>query len=143
MDSSQIVTNVLVAGAAASLLLGAIDPVQALLTRRVTVGAAGLRDSPGAFRILQVVIGVTAAVDWILALILIGGIPQPLFDGRLLENHVAGWLILPLLATAVWLQALSRPERSLSARIALLTLVLTFVPALLFAVGLAVQIAFS
>jgi hypothetical protein len=67
----------------------------------------------------------TAGSDWgcqlkalsgndyaIFALILINRIRQPLFDGGLLADRVAGLSILPLFATAIWLLAMPRPEQS-------------------------------
>jgi hypothetical protein len=77
----------------------------------------------------------------ILALILIDRIRQPLLDGGLLAGRAAGLLILPLLATAIWLLAMSRPEQSRSAL--MLIVVLAFVTAVSFAARMAIQLTLT
>ena len=141
MDWSQIVANMLVACASASTLLGAVDPMRVLLSRGVWQVIA--QHPQPAFRVVQLVTGLAAVADWIFALILINRIRQPLVDGGLLANRVAELLILPLLATAVWLLATSRPLRSHGAVIALLIVVQAFVTAVSFAVGMAIQLVFT
>jgi hypothetical protein len=141
MDSSQIVANVLVACASASVLFGAVDPVRVLVSHGVREVIA--RHAQPAFRVLQLATGLVAMADWIFALILIDPIRNPLLEGGLLAKRVAGLLILPLLATAIWLLALSRLERSRSVLIAPLIIVLAFVTAAAFAVGMAIQLALT
>jgi hypothetical protein len=137
MDSPQIVANMLVACASVSILLGVVD----LLSHGVR--EVIMRHTPPAFRVLQLATGLIATADWIFALILIARIRQPLLEGGLLAQRAAGLLILPLLATAIWLLAMSRPEPSSSALIARLIVVLAFVTAATFAVGMTIQLVFT
>jgi hypothetical protein len=137
MDLSQIVANILVACASASILLSVVDPARVFLSR----GAWAVIEQHSQFtsRVLQVATGLVATADWIFALILINRIRQPLFDGGLLADRVAGLLILPLLATAIWLLAMPRPEQSRSSVI----VVLAFVTAASFAVRMAIQLTLT
>jgi hypothetical protein len=128
MTWSQIWNNLVVAGFAAVVLIGVAERMQLLWSRSgpeaVDRSIVGSRQ---AFIVLQVATGLVVLAIWAFALIRIGKEPQPLIDGRLLQEHAAQVLIPPLMTTSVWLLAMSRP----------VMLALTFFAGLLLAFGTA------